>query len=144
MEKQSVIVEHTYNAPAHLVWKAITDPEQLKQWWLDVPGFKAEAGCKFNFRGGAEQHLHLCEVVEVVEEKKISYSWRFAEFPGDSLVTWELFPEGDKTKVVLTHSGIETFRGDLHPEMKKENFMGWSHVLDKMLQDFVAQTNTGN
>jgi hypothetical protein len=52
-------------------------------------------------------------------------------------VTWELFPEGDRTRLVLTHEGIETFRGDLHPEMKRENFMGWTHVLDKMLKDFV-------
>lgn len=138
MDNTPIIVEHTYNAPSDLVWKAIANAEHLKQWWLDVPGFKAEVGYKFDFRGGPEQYHHLCEVKEVIEGKKLSYSWRFAEFPGDSLVTWELFPDGDRTRLVLTHSGIETFRGDIHPEMKRENFMGWGHVLDKMLKDFLV------
>lgn len=139
MDNTPIIVEQTYKASVELVWKAITDAGHMKQWWLDVPGFKPLVGHKFDFRGGPEQYHHLCEVKEVVEGRKISYSWRFAEFPGDSLVTWELFPEGEKTRVVLTHSGIETFRGDIHPEMTRENFTGWSHVLDKMLKDFVEK-----
>lgn len=141
MDNNAVVVEHTYNASADKVWKAITDAGQMKQWYLDVPGFKAEVGYKFQFSGGDEnkQLLHFCEVKEVVEEKKLSYTWRFDGYPGDSLVTWELFPEGDKTRLVLTHSGIESFRGDLHPEMKTENFMGWTHVLNKMLKDFVEK-----
>lgn len=141
MDNNAVVVEHTYNASADKVWRAITDAEQMKQWYINVPGFKAKAGHKFQFSGGDEnqQLLHLCEVMEVIEEKKLSYSWRFDGYPGDSLVTWELFPEGDKTRLVLTHSGIESFRGDLHPEMKIENFMGWTHVLDKMLKEFVEK-----
>ena len=141
MDNNTVVVEHTYNASTEKVWKAITDANQMKQWYLDVPGFKAEVGYKFQFSGGEEgkQLLHFCEVKEVVHGKKLSYSWRFDGYPGDSLVTWELFPDGDKTRLVLTHTGIESFRGDLHPEMKIENFMGWTHVLHKMLKDFVEK-----
>jgi uncharacterized protein YndB with AHSA1/START domain len=141
MDTSPLILEHTYNAPADKIWKAITDAEQMKKWYLDVPGFKPEVGHKFEFWGGDETNKlkHFGEVKEVVEGKKISYSWRFEGYPGDSLVTWELFPEGDRTRLVLTHEGIETFRGDLHPEMKRENFMGWSHVLDTMLKDFVEK-----
>ena len=139
MNTSPLIVEHTYNASPDKVWKAITDAEQMKKWYLDVPGFRPEVGYTFEFWGGDETNKlrHFGEVKEVIEGKKISYSWRFEGYPGDSLVTWELFPDGDKTRLVLTHEGIETFRGDLHPEMKRENFMGWSHVLDTMLKDFV-------
>ena len=142
MENTPFVIERTYNAPSDIVWKAITDPAQMKQWYFDLPDFKAEIGNKFDFWGGDENKKfhHLCEVKEVVEGKKLSHSWRYAEFPGDSLVTWELFPEGDKTRVVLTHSGIETFRGDIHPEVKKENFeLGWNDIVGRSLKEFVEK-----
>ena len=140
MDNAPFVIERTYNAPSDRVWRAITDPAQMKQWYFDLPGFKAAVGCKFDFWGGddTKQFHHLCEVTEVVEGKKLSHTWRYAEFPGDSLVTWELFPEGDKTRVVLTHSGIETFRGDINPDVKKENFIaGWTDITGKMLKEFL-------
>lgn len=141
MENTPFVIERTYNAPSHIVWKAITDPEQMKQWYFDIPAFKPVAGTEFDFWGGDEtkKFHHLCEVKEVIEGKKLSHSWRYAEFPGDSLVTWELFPEGEKrTRVVLTHSGIETFRGDINPDVKRENFIaGWTDIVSNLLREFV-------
>lgn len=140
MENSPFVIERIYNAPPDKVWKAITDPGQMKQWYFDLPDFRPEVGATFDFWGGDEtkKFHHLCEVEEVIEGKKLSHTWRYAEFPGNSLVTWELFAEEDKTRVVLTHSGLETFRGDIHPEVKKENFaMGWTEILGKMLKEFV-------
>ena len=142
MDATPIVLERTYNATADKVWKAITDAEQMKQWYFDLPGFKAEVGYKFQFWGGddAKQYLHLCEVTEVVEGRKLSHSWRYDGYPGDSLVTWELFPEGDKTRVVLTHEGIETFEGDKYPELHRKNFVaGWTDLAEKQLKEFVEK-----
>lgn len=140
MDNTPIVMERIYNAPADKVWKAITDAEQMKQWYFDIPGFKAEVGYKFQFIGCKEEEefLHLCEVKEVVAGKKLSHSWRYDGFPGDSLVTWELFSEGDKTRVVLTHEGIESFEGDKYPDLAKECFMeGWTSILGTSLTEFV-------
>lgn len=142
MDTAPIVMERTYSAPVEKVWKAITDPALMKQWYFDLPDFKPEVGCKFQFWGGDEhkQFLHLCEVKEVVENKKLSHSWRYDGYPGDSLVTWELFEEGRQTRVVLTHEGLESFQGDVYPELAKNNFlMGWTDIVGKLLKEFVEK-----
>src|SRR5207253_2026623 len=105
------IIERTYNASAERVWRAITDREQMKQWYFDIKDFKAELGAEFQFEGGTKEkcYTHLCKVTEVVPQKKLTYSWRYEGYEGNSFVTFELFPEGDKTRLKLTHAGLETF-----------------------------------
>jgi hypothetical protein len=56
------------------------------------------------------------------------------------VVSFELFDDGDKTRIVLTHDNIETFRGDIHPDLAKPNFVqGWTHFIGAALKEFVEQ-----
>jgi hypothetical protein len=58
--------------------------------------------------------------------------------PGESHVTWELFAEGDKTKVRLTHTGLETFPKD--PAFARENFVkGWTAIVGESLAGYLAK-----
>ncbi|MEO6719532.1 MAG: SRPBCC domain-containing protein, partial [Ferruginibacter sp.] len=111
MENTPIVLERTFNAPAAKVWKAITDNTEMKKWYFDLEEFKAEPGFEFQFYGGTDEHkyLHLCRVTEVEPGKKLTYSWKYDGYPGESFVTFEIFEEGDKTKLVLTHKGLETF-----------------------------------
>ncbi len=45
----------------------------------------------------------------MIPQKKIAYTWRYESHKGNSLVTFELFPDGGKTKLKLTHEWLETF-----------------------------------
>ena len=111
---EALIVERTFNAPVGRVWTALTDVNEMRQWYFDIKEFNPEIGCEFEFvveHEGNTYH-HLCKVTEVVPEKKIAYTWRYKGEPGDSLVTFELFPERDKTRLKVTHTGIETFKRD--------------------------------
>ena len=138
---EPIIKEVTVAAPAPVVWEAITNKEQMKEWYFDIADFKPEVGNEFTFIGKNEDksYLHLCKVTEVVAHKKIAYTWRYEDAPGNSLVTFELFEEEDgKTRVKLTHSGIETF-GD-NPAYAKENFVaGWTHIIGKSLPAYVEK-----
>ncbi len=40
------------------VWTAITDKDEMKHWYFDIPKFKPEVGCKFEFGGGQEDANH--------------------------------------------------------------------------------------
>lgn len=117
----------------------MTDKDQMKAWYFEIPEFVPEVGFDFQFYGGSEEkrYLHLCKIIEVIVEKKLSYSWKFEGYPGDSVVTFELFPEGDKTRLKLTHEGLETFPAD-DPAFAKENFAGgWTTILGDSLRNFV-------
>lgn len=139
---EPVVQEVTVNAPAAKVWKAITNKDDMKQWYFDLEAFKAEPGFEFQFYGTGskgEKYLHRCEVKEVIKEKKLSYSWRYENLPGDSLVTFELFDEGGKTRVRLTHTGIESFVTE-SPDFAKESFAaGWKDIIGTSLKEYVEK-----
>ena len=107
MKQEPFIIERTYNAPVKKVWKAITDRDQMKEWYFDLAAFKPEEGFEFKFTGGSpeKKYVHLCKVTEVIENKKLTYSWRYEGYPGNSFVTFELFPEGERTLLRLTPRG---------------------------------------
>lgn len=139
MKKQPIIVERIFNAPIEKVWKAITDKDEMKKWYFDLSEFKPEKGFKFEFTGGDEnkQYLHLCEVKEVVSNQKLSYSWRYDGIEGNSLVTFEIFEQGDKTLLRLTHEGVETFITD-DPNFARESFeKGWNHIINISLKNYL-------
>lgn len=141
MKTPPLVIERTFNAPVIKVWQALTDNEQMKQWYFDLPEFKPEIGFEFQFMAGEEnkEYLHLCKVTDVVDGKKLTYSWRYDGYPGNSSVTFELFEEGDKTRMKLTHEGIETL-GPGNPDFAKENFAkGWTSILDESLKKFVEK-----
>jgi len=141
---ESVIVERTLNAPVTRVWNALTDVDQMREWYFDLKEFKPQVGFEFEFsveHEGTTYH-HLCRVTEVIPEKKIAYTWRYKSEPGDSLVTIELFAEGDNTRLKLTHTGIESFPKT--PAYARKNFeQGWTAIIGTELKQFVEQSKKG-
>jgi uncharacterized protein YndB with AHSA1/START domain len=101
METAPFVIEITYDAKPDRVWQAITDKEKMKEWYFDLKEFKPEVGFEFEFSGGPPEksYLHLCKVTEVITGQKLTHSWRYDGYAGNSFVTWELFDEGDKTRV---------------------------------------------
>jgi uncharacterized protein YndB with AHSA1/START domain len=145
-KNEPIVMERTYNAPAEKVWQALTDSSQMKQWYFDIPGFKPEVGFEFTFEGGDEckTYVHLCRITEVEPGKKLAHTWRYEGYEGDSLVTFELFPEGDKTRLKLTHSGLQTFPADIKA-FAKENFVaGWSDIIGISLKEYVEGVTIQN
>ena len=138
---EAVIVERTLNAPVARVWNALTDADQMREWYFDLKEFRPEVGFEFEFSVEHEgnSYHHLCSVTEVVPQKRIAYTWRYKGEPGDSLVTIELSPEGEKTRLKLTHSGIETFPKTL--AYARKNFeTGWTQLIGTELKQFVEKT----
>jgi len=140
-QAEAVVVERTLNAPIARVWTALTDANQMRQWYFDLKEFKPQVGFEFEFVVEHERNRyhHLCQVTDVVPQKKIAYSWRYKGEPGDSLVTFELFGEGNKTRVKVTHTGIETFPKT--PAYARKNFEnGWTAIIGTELKQFVEKS----
>jgi uncharacterized protein YndB with AHSA1/START domain len=135
-----IVVERIFETSADALWRALTDKDEMKKWYFDLPEFRAELGFKFTFPGGPSpdrQYVHLCEVKEVVPDTKLSYSWRYEGYTGDSLVSFELFPQGEKTLLRLTHAGLHTFPED-NPDLAKHNFeAGWDGIVTESLNAYV-------
>jgi len=143
LDQNMVVVERLYNAPASDIWAAITEFDQMKQWYMkDLKSFKPVVGfeTEFTVHHQGQEFPHLWKVTEVVPEKKITYDWRFAGNPGISFVTFELFPQGEKTRLRLTHTGLETFNPEKNPALARKNFkQGWMQ-LGTELQTFLEKS----
>ena len=141
MSANPFVIERTYDAPVETVWKAITDLEQMRKWYFpDMEGFKPVVGTEFTFTGGKGDLVftHLCKVMEVQPQKKLKHSWRYEGEPGNSFVTWELIPSGNKTTVRLTHEGLETFPAIEH--FARTNFeKGWTQIVGTMLKEWLEK-----
>ena len=98
-------------APVEVVWRTITEPDQISLWFADRVELITEPGARgymhFGDQGGAL-------VVEVVEpHTRFSYRWNFPsdEEPTASnsmLVEFTLTPEGDEhTRLRVIESGQE-------------------------------------
>ncbi len=138
---EAVVMERTFNAPVSRVWKALTDVTEMRQWYFELKEFKPEVGFEFEFiveHEGMTYH-HLCKITEVIPQKKIAHTWRYKGHEGDSLVTFELFAEGDQTRLKLTHEGLETFPKT--PSFARKNFLaGWTQIIGSSLKEFL-ETN---
>jgi len=141
---EAVVIERTFNAPVAKVWRALTDVDEMRQWYFDLKEFTPAVGFEFEFvveHEGMTYH-HLCKIIEVIPQKKIAYTWRYKGHPGDSLVTFELAAVGDKTRLKLTHEGLDTFPKT--PAFARENFLkGWTEIIWSELKKFLEGTQKG-
>jgi len=137
---EAVVIERTFAAPVARVWQALTDVGEIKQWYFDLKEFKPEVGFEFEFiveHEGMKYH-HLCKITEVIPQEKLAYTWRYKGHEGNSLVTFELFADGDNTRLKLTHEGLETFPKT--PSFARKNFVeGWTQIIGSSLKDFVEK-----
>ena len=135
-----LVKEVVLDASPARVWKALTNKDELKQWCFDMNAFVPEPGFAFEFYGEKDGHRykHLCKVLEVEKEKRMKWLWTYEGVEGETFVTFELFPEGGKTRLRLTHEGLENLPQDEH--YAKENFMaGWNSILDVSLKNYVKE-----
>lgn len=130
-----LVIERTFDAPVARVWQALTDKDEIGRWSFTISDFKLEVGHDFSFYGGTEtrRYLHLCRIVEIIPGRKLAYTWRYENIPGITLVSFELFAEGDKTRLRLTHEGLENL-AHAGPDFARTNFeAGWTAILDQGL-----------
>ncbi|MCE1164655.1 MAG: SRPBCC domain-containing protein [Bacteroidetes bacterium] len=142
LNKNVVIVEQFYNSSPEEVWKAITNLSEMHKWYFrELESFKPETGftTEFTMKFDDKVYPHIWEVTEAVPGKKIAYRWQYRGFAGDSVVSWELFPENSGTRLVLTHTGIETFPKD-NPDFSYDSCSaGWNIIIRENLKKYLEE-----
>ncbi len=67
---------------------------------------------------------------ELVDDRRVVFTWGWEGHPtvppGSTTVTIELVPEGESTRVVLTHSGLPVDEIPMHTA-------GWNHYLPRLV-----------
>lgn len=137
---EPVVVRQTFNTTAEVVWDAITRPDQMRQWFFEnIPAFEPKVGfeTQFNVRSGDRNFRHMWKVTEVVPRKRITYDWKYEEYPGDSFVVFELSGQKDTVTLTLTCHVREDFPDDI-PEFRRESCLeGWKYFIGLQLKEYL-------
>ena len=109
--------------PPDVVWRALTEREQLRSWFpsdVIVSGGRWEVGAAitFPFRPEVMDLTLTGEVLEVDEPNVLAFTW------GEDTLRFELSAEGDGTRLVLVD--------ELPPDSAARNAAGWEQCLDRL------------
>jgi uncharacterized protein YndB with AHSA1/START domain len=138
---EPIVVEQTFSAPIAMVWEAITDQDQMRQWFFEpMTGFRPEVGfeTQFDVKFNGQVYTHQWKVTNVVLGRMIAYAWRYGGFAGDSSVTWELSETVNGTKLTLTHQGHETFPHENSAFRRESCQAGWEYFVRESLTAFLG------
>ena len=135
-------------APRERVFEALTDPQQLIQWWGQrgiYGGTKWSTDVRkggrwrcegISYKDGSPFHVEG-EYLEVDPPRVLEHTWiKSWAGPLTTVVRFELEPEAGGTRVRLRHSG---FAGDA--AAAKEHAQGWQRVVGWM-REFVEKGET--
>jgi uncharacterized protein YndB with AHSA1/START domain len=122
--KPAVRLERRLPDPPAVVWRAITDREELKAWFpcdVIVEGGRWERGATITFPFPPEviDMTLTGKVLAADEPKLLVYTWGEQE-----TLRFELQPDGDGTLLVLVDQ--------LEPGGAARNAAGWEDCLDRL------------
>ena len=136
-----IVVEQTFAVDRERLWQAITDPDEMRQWYFEsIPDFRAVVGFEtlFDVDTGGRVFGHRWTVTDVEEGGRLVYEWRYDGYPGLGRTEWELAEAPDGTRLRLTSTGTETFPQDV-PEFRRESGVrGWRYFLQESLPSFLG------
>jgi uncharacterized protein YndB with AHSA1/START domain len=156
--RDAVVIERSFDAPPHLIWRMWTEPEHFKAWYgpdgasvpvakMDVRAGGSRLVClEMETPGGPVRMWFTGEYREVVENERLSYTESMSDENGNVLppsdtglppghpatteVTVEFTDLGGRTKMVLTHAGIPA---------GSPGAAGWAMALSKLAAHLEAQ-----
>jgi uncharacterized protein YndB with AHSA1/START domain len=132
--------EVVIDAPVEVVWRTITEPDQITQWFADRVDLEVEPGGR-GYMGFGDQGGPV--VVEAVDpQTRFSFRWNHphGEEPasGNSmLVEFTLVPDGsERTRLKVVESGLELLAW---PDAEKDGYAeehggGWATFLDRLVR----------
>jgi uncharacterized protein YndB with AHSA1/START domain len=130
-EKMAVRHEIHINATPDRVWGVMASAEGIKKW-LGPATYEPRQGSKIDFNVTHEggKYYMFGEVMTFDPPHELAFTWTEQPvggeaWPASTLVTLTLTPEGDGTRVRLTHSGFENLPADIAQEQFKGYVRGW-------------------
>ena len=132
-----LIKEFLYDASIEEVWHALTSISEMRKWYFpQLQKFEPVIGYKFQFDDDGSEYQKEWIVTKMMEGETFAHSWAYYGYPGSSEVIFDLFAVGNKTRLRVTQTDLESFPN--HPHFKRERFdSGWNNLLGHNLKDLL-------
>jgi uncharacterized protein YndB with AHSA1/START domain len=140
--EQDVLIE----APVEVVWRVVTEADQLSRWWTDSAegdlGPGGHGTLIWEDKASHERAIVSIQVEEVEPNRLFSFRWLYpdgatADEDNSVLVEFRLVPEGDRTRLYVSERGLDRlgFEEEAEANYREEHTSGWRLHLGR-LQDY--------
>jgi uncharacterized protein YndB with AHSA1/START domain len=139
---REIRLQQDYPFPPERVWRALTDSQALSEW-LMRNDFVAKVGHKFRFDARPQRGWRGyvdCEVLEVDEPRRLSYSWQGDDKHPPTIVSWTLESIPGGTRLHLRHGEFHGFGGLIDKFIMGS---GWNKKMRKILPALLARMAGG-
>jgi uncharacterized protein YndB with AHSA1/START domain len=137
---QEIAVDDLFPHAPETIWTALIRPDLMARWLRMTPvGFEPVVGNRFTYRtsaAGEWDGVIQCEVVEVVPNRRLAYSWKSGHAANegygsllDTVVTLSLEPGEGGTRLRVVHSGFALPRNETAYRNMSE---GWTGVVQRI------------
>ncbi|MBO0783033.1 MAG: SRPBCC domain-containing protein [Ktedonobacteraceae bacterium] len=127
---EAVVIERSIVVAAdrEQVWRAITTPEYIANWFEPIRFDRLAVGEALTFGWGGEGSIAIVEPME-----RFGFRWQIAPpHPAQTLVVFalETVPEG--IRITVTEQGFEALPDEVRETHFKNNTQGWEHMLNSL------------
>ncbi|WP_199547841.1 SRPBCC family protein [Streptomyces sp. N35] len=144
MQHARIEREIRIDAAPDVVYKVISAPEHLREWWPDEAELTPAAGATgvitFGAKGAPDAKAVPLTVLEADPPRRFSFRWAYGEgesaAPSNSfLVTFDLIPSGAGTLLRFCETGFtEKFSDrDEREQQYGDHVTGWDHFLPRLV-----------
>jgi uncharacterized protein YndB with AHSA1/START domain len=127
-------VTRVIQAPVDMVFRAWTEPEQLRHWFSPVDvecrslsaDIKTGGSFRIHMVSKKGDHIATGKYLEIIPNQRLQFSWTWESYAmPDSVVTIDLEDLGASTRLTLRHEGLPD------REDAEQHTEGWTSIVEK-------------
>lgn len=132
MTGTGIVITRRIDASPEAVWKALTDPGKISQWWGEGVKIEPRVGGRFEEPWTDENDRRILtfgEVLCVEPGRELQLSWKDEDWPAFTQVTFRLETEGEQTVFTVIHEGWERLEGLDVEKLIADHRAGWTEII---------------
>lgn len=140
ISERIITLTEEFQCTANALWLALVEREQMTQWYFDnIPDFEPKIGFQTEFliQNEGRAFTHQWEVLNVVPGRRISYRWRYKEYPGEAVIHFSL-EHSNPVTLTVTMEVLADFPDDV-PEFERSSCQGgWDYFIKESLAGYLS------
>ncbi|WP_374029832.1 SRPBCC domain-containing protein [Bdellovibrio bacteriovorus] len=135
--KDSIELSINVRATAAEIWGALTDSDELENWWSEDVKLEAKVGGAFreaweDDEGGKQ--LASGKVISVTAKKSIIFSWREKDWPAgvQTQCAFLIEDQGKERTLTVKHEGWNSLPENKRGQLIKDFTVGWKYHLKEL------------
>lgn len=135
--KDQIELSITVRGTAAEIWRALTDSDDIENWWSDEVVLEPRVGGKFQEAWEDDEGnkgLATGKVLSLQAKKNITFTWREKVWPKEAQTecTFTIEDEGSKRILTVKHVGWGSLPEKSRVQIMKDFQVGWDYHLKEL------------